>query len=261
MKKILRKFPTVRSFKKNKWLKFSAFTLAEVLIVLGIIGIIADMTIPTLKRDIDKTVYVTQLKKFYSTFQQGMQMAMVMEGVNSIDYTGLFDSTKLDETIKKTFNVTKACDTGETECTIFGYKHLDKTGNSNEFTESNSYNFYTADGMAIGLILGTECSESANDPNTYFCGAISVDVNGIKKPNVNGRDFFTFILDKDGSLYPEYGAKQAMAITGNLNGISSYWKAINKFCGDPGPTGKVTAGAGGNGCAARIMEEGWKMNY
>lgn len=43
--------------------KIFGFTLVEVLIVLGIIGMIADMTIPNLKRDIDKIVYVTQLKK------------------------------------------------------------------------------------------------------------------------------------------------------------------------------------------------------
>ena len=47
--------------------KFKAFTLAEVLITLGIIGVVAALTLPTLIQNHQKQVYVTQLKKAYST--------------------------------------------------------------------------------------------------------------------------------------------------------------------------------------------------
>ena len=40
-----------------------AFTLAEVLITLGIIGVVAALTIPTLIQKYEKQVYITQLKK------------------------------------------------------------------------------------------------------------------------------------------------------------------------------------------------------
>lgn len=46
------------------------FTLAEVLITLGIIGIIAAMTIPSLLNQTNNTQYVSAFKKEYSTFSQ-----------------------------------------------------------------------------------------------------------------------------------------------------------------------------------------------
>ena len=53
----------------------NGFTLAEVLITLGIIGIVAAMTLPALVGKYQKKVTVTRLKKFYSTMQQAIQLA------------------------------------------------------------------------------------------------------------------------------------------------------------------------------------------
>src|SRR5574344_2686453 len=70
----------------------NAFTLAEVLIVLSIIGIVAEMTIPTLKAKIDKQVYLTQLKKFYSTQMDGWSRLLADEGVDRLEDTSVFQS-------------------------------------------------------------------------------------------------------------------------------------------------------------------------
>src|SRR5574344_1550319 len=70
----------------------NAFTLAEVLIVLSIIGIVAEMTIPTLKAKIDKQVYVTQLKKFYTTQMDGWSRLLADEGVDQLGDTSVFQS-------------------------------------------------------------------------------------------------------------------------------------------------------------------------
>ena len=51
-------------------LKKAAFTLAEVLITLGIIGVVAAMTMPTLIANYQKQVATTRLKKFYTTYSQ-----------------------------------------------------------------------------------------------------------------------------------------------------------------------------------------------
>src|SRR5574344_794896 len=72
--------------------KRTAFTLAEVLIVLSIIGIVAESTIPTLKAKIDKQVYVTQLKKFYSTQMNGWSRLLADEGVQQLGDTSVFQS-------------------------------------------------------------------------------------------------------------------------------------------------------------------------
>ena len=52
-----------------------AFTLAEVLITLGIIGVVAALTIPTLMANHRKQVVETRLAKFYSTMNQAVKMA------------------------------------------------------------------------------------------------------------------------------------------------------------------------------------------
>lgn len=53
-----------------------AFTLAEVLITLGIIGVVAALTLPSLIQKYQEQVLENQLKKMYSTISQGIQKAM-----------------------------------------------------------------------------------------------------------------------------------------------------------------------------------------
>ena len=60
--------------------KKAAFTLAEVLITLGIIGIVAAMTIPTITHNIQEMVLNNQFKKFYSTFKQAFLALQTIEG-------------------------------------------------------------------------------------------------------------------------------------------------------------------------------------
>ncbi len=60
--------------------KKSAFTLAEVLITLGIIGVVAALTIPTLVQNYRQHVVETRLQKFYTTFNQAITMAEAQYG-------------------------------------------------------------------------------------------------------------------------------------------------------------------------------------
>ena len=57
-----------------------AFTLAEVLITLGIIGVVAALTIPTLMANHRRQVAETRLEKFYTTINQAVKMAEVDYG-------------------------------------------------------------------------------------------------------------------------------------------------------------------------------------
>ena len=61
--------------------KKAAFTLAEVLITLGIIGIVAAMTIPTLLTNYRRATVETKLKRFYSTINQALQMSIAEKGI------------------------------------------------------------------------------------------------------------------------------------------------------------------------------------
>ena len=58
----------------------AAFTLAEVLITLGIIGVVAAMTMPALIQNHRRHVVETRLKNFYTTFNQAIQLSEVRNG-------------------------------------------------------------------------------------------------------------------------------------------------------------------------------------
>src|SRR5574344_1279612 len=75
----------------EKTKKSLAFTLAEVLIVLGIIGIVAALTIPTLMANVQKQQYVTALKKFYSTQSEGFARMLAEENVEKLEDTEAFE--------------------------------------------------------------------------------------------------------------------------------------------------------------------------
>ena len=53
--------------------KFKAFTLAEVLVTLGIIGVVSAMTVPTLMQNYQRQSYVTQLHKVYNELGQAAE--------------------------------------------------------------------------------------------------------------------------------------------------------------------------------------------
>jgi prepilin-type N-terminal cleavage/methylation domain-containing protein len=72
-----------------------AFTLAEVLVTLGIIGVIAAVTIPMIVSEYQKTKYVAQLQKFYATFQIGLKQYAASQGCDDLRCTGNTCSRKL----------------------------------------------------------------------------------------------------------------------------------------------------------------------
>lgn len=65
--------------KKGGYMK-KGFTLAEVLITLGIIGIVAAMTMPVLIAAHRKHIVVTKLEKVYSVFNQAVRTSIVEHG-------------------------------------------------------------------------------------------------------------------------------------------------------------------------------------
>lgn len=76
--------PALRSSETHTTLlgreKKAAFTLAEVLITLGIVGVVAALTMPTLIQNHRNNVVETKLKNFYSTFNQAIQMSIAENG-------------------------------------------------------------------------------------------------------------------------------------------------------------------------------------
>lgn len=246
------------SFKKN------AFTLAEVLITLGIIGVVAAITIPTLVSKYQKQQYVTQLKKSYSQFNQVLKLMTADAGCSQdLRCTGMFSEDKTAETfgaeIVKYFNVAKDCGVAANGGCFSNdvAVNFDGTYRGNNMDVDGMYKFITADGTAFMIEHeNQDCLDGSRTTSRLhymdqYCGQVIIDVNGPEsKPNAFGRDIFIFYITngKGALLYPNSGQDSYI-----------YWK-------DPDTGEQLYCGADetdkdGSYCAGRVFEEGWQMNY
>lgn len=248
-----------------------AFTLAEVLITLGIIGIVAEITIPTIVQDTQKKNFTISLEKFYSVFNQGMKTYMVNQGCSDMACTGLFDGnnsdsaweSRMNDALPTIFKIGKIYGNANPELQNFTTSTFNNASSVQFFYMGGTYSYYaflTIDGFIIS-IMDTDGGTCTKYP-TYqsklqnaCAGPINVDINGFKGPNKMGRDVFQFALGRDGLLYPRGGVDNALARAGDM---TYYWNnSVECVKKDQSNLTSAT----GYGCAARIMEEGWQMNY
>lgn len=152
--------------------KRKGFTLAEVLITLGIIGIVAAMTIPTLMANYQKTQYVTGLKKAYAQMTEALKLMSNDNGCPSdlkclgLDVRDPYDQSVFGDALVKYFKVAENCKLS-TECIeeasngkhIRG--HFDGSGYDQSYGDyfggGSYYNFITADGISYS-IDNSDCS-------------------------------------------------------------------------------------------------------
>ncbi len=171
----------------------SGFTLAEILITLGIIGVVAAMTIPTLMKNSQERECVSGLLKFNSTLQQAVQMWKVEtcggdDAYNCLLSQGLADGDKTNfDQIKKYLKVIK--NRASDGASWLPNDTLDYYGNSNSVSYGKVSKTHKGD-EAFLLNDGTTFSIDVN-PAGFI---ITADVNGAKPPNRFGKDTFDFII-------------------------------------------------------------------
>ena len=66
-----------------------AFTMAEVLITIGVIGVVAAMTLPTIIVNCEDKILENQSKKTQNVLANGMRRVMANDEVNELEYTDL----------------------------------------------------------------------------------------------------------------------------------------------------------------------------
>lgn len=174
-------------------LKKNGFTLAEVLITLCIIGLVAALTLPTLSSNLQKYSMETQISKFYSQLNEGIRRFMAVEQVSNINDAD-FDADKF---VREYMNVKQTCaDKNDDACFAKEYTSIKdksiKASKENFFTdgEGSDKAYILADGMTFNM----EGLASSGPINIY------VDVNGKKGPNVIGYDLQSMSLFYDGTL-------------------------------------------------------------
>ena len=188
-----------------------AFTLAEVLITLVIIGVIAAMTIPTLINKTNNQEYVSRLKKTYSTLSQIMSRYIAEEGTPKASVGGwATDAATVTEKFKKYLNGAEECESGQ-RC--FDNIMNGLTGKNLSLSDGAFVNIYDVNpacnwGQAV----------DGADAMGTTCGYIHIDVNGHKGPNKWGRDGFRFYFTEKG-LFPtgcEYNSSNCLANGGGM---------------------------------------------
>lgn len=221
------------------------FTLAEVLITLGIIGIVAAMTLPTLIQKQQEKIAVTQLKKAYTVFSQAFLRAVADNGPAESWDIGTQDSVlgaqKLYNIFKPYLLKVKDCNM-EHGCFYEGtYKSLFGASYAWQPTTHSVYaRGILADGTAFlfwsgGSGCNTDNSSNGKGKYSRVCGSVSVDINGHKNPNRAGVDYFTFNITKWGvvpSGGPDYksfyGSSCKYSDQSNTNGAScTAWVITN----------------------------------
>lgn len=179
-----------------------AFTLAEVLITLGIIGIVAALTMPALIAKHQEKVTVTRVQKFYSTLSQSFKMAVLEYGEpenwsispsifgddGKLTQDSLEGADKFTEILIKNMKVISRCKKTES-CDEYSVYNLNgNTLLSTDFTGRAVF----ADGSQINSVW-VNSSDS-------LIGDISYDVNGKKGPNRVGEDIFFFNVMNNGII-------------------------------------------------------------
>lgn len=224
-------------------LKHIAFTLAEVLITLGIIGIVAAMTIPTLITKYQKQVTINQLKVAYQIFSEAIQNAKL-------------DQDSLDIGLRIPSETMKSGDPSRAISALFIDPYIK---GAEQYTAKDHIYTYTPQKKAQSIYAMYSKSEDNYKPMCMpkgFCYWVInhsgnytwlvVDLNGPKGPNVFGRDLFMFDIAKHyvlgvGRLY--------------IDTVAPFDGNVNSLCSK-----SSDSRSNGRTCASKIINDGWKID-
>ncbi len=225
--------------KKNS---LAAFTLAEVLVTLGIIGVVSAMTVPTLMQNYQRQSYVTQLHKAYNELSQALLRYETDRNALNLKEAGLTTQAAGNEFLRTYFKVVKDCGGSMTPCFASDYKKIN--GTALNIALINYPSVVLPSGQAVGIHVGSSYGHMF---------AMLVDVNGAKGPNIQGRDLFEiFVYDTStGIILDDADTSGSMAAP--LSEARRNFE-FNNYC---------IAGSAGNfhGCFGKILNDNWEMTY
>ena len=237
---------------KNK----KAFTLAEVLITLGIIGVVAALTLPNLIANYKKKSTVEQLKVAYSTLSQAVEASKKdHENISYWDFsleTDAFVNEYLAPYLKLTNIGAYHAPSKPGQNYFFYYLGA----NTHDITNQSVVLHSTANAYVYSLpngILVTIAVYKAHTINIGTC-VMRIDINGTAKPNMLGKDVFTFSFTEP---HPQLSP-------GIHNGFDQYKLTADELL--ESGTGRCNINAGitwgsapGDACSAVIIKDGWKI--
>lgn len=228
-------------------MKKFGFTLAEVLITLGIIGVISALTLPALLNDTQGAQVGPKLGKAVSMFEQANQALLEENNVDSLSDGGFYTSNGDNNGVRA------YCEELSNHLKISLYRGTNysiandsQVGNAAISNDGRSW--LTKDGILYHINFWGFRPAGNVAPHNRMIGAVVIDINGNATPNLPGTDAFAFSLRNDGSLVP------VGTFRWNLNDADPQWR--NNCANDRVPT----AGSYYT-CTASIFENNMKVLY
>ncbi len=204
-----------------------AFTMAEILLSLTIIGVVAAITLPSLTGNINERTWNTQRKALYARFSQAISLMPALNGYGTLDdTTDTAAETFVTAGLSKVLKINNICDNEHLQdCGITSkITILEGTGTillqdiktlrslNSLYTSTYSYKtpdtkaaaFETASGESILVYYNPQCSGNIQETGHHYtqskmCANFVYDLNGTKGPNTVGKDigFITALYSTD----------------------------------------------------------------
>lgn len=193
--------------------KFCAFTLAETLIVMGIIGVVAALTIPNLNSSTADKEKVAKLNKIYSNLEDAVGRAQAVYGPVEEWLSGKTDEQKkliFYERMSEFMKVQKTCAPNTAGCFTKSKGKGLKSGFNVTDTPQAFYQVILADGASVSLFpyFGDTCQEDG-------CYNFYVDIDGPTKGSFTyGKDLFVIVGGSKSGLNKSW-AENSTALKAN----------------------------------------------
>lgn len=227
-------------------MKKFGFTLAEVLITLGIVGVVAALTAPALVKNSGQAKIGPSLMRFVNTWEVACQQLMNDEDLSRLNSLGTFtdQNPKLLSHLSKYMIMTPL---PAADANAYRYYPPDGSGNGSKIQFPNQ-SYQLKDGSIIWAQFQNLASDDIREMAGIktMMGAIMIDINGLKGNNRTGKEVFMFDVADSGKLIP-YGSNMFKAL---YNGT---------FVNQCSLTTKK--GYDGLACTGKIADNGWKADY
>ena len=230
-----RRLSRISNLEPGVWTKSRAFTMAEILLSLTIIGVVAAITLPSLTGNINERTWNTQRKALYARFSQAIALMPALNGYGTL--TVGTDSASAVDTATETFitsglsqvlKINNICDSEHTQdCGIVAsynalngsqlamptkMSELNPKMISHDGTAGLPYSqldtkaaaFETQNGESILAFYNPNCTSNMGETANHsvqpkICANFIFDLNGNKGPNTVGKDigFMTVLYPTD----------------------------------------------------------------
>ena len=211
--------------------------MAEVLITLGIIGVISILTLPTLISDYRNKVYIAQLQKVYNQLSNQLIAYRADSQTDSLTEAGLDTEEGRRDFFNNYFKVVKTCD-GASGCFADEYNDVQKKRPASHY--ENLFIGYKSPCVTINTGASICFARSSSSGLMYD---FLIDVNGLSSPNVIGRDLFAIRFDDYGNeIISDINSESCLFVS---NDVISNGRSIMQL----------------QACFRRVQSNGWKMDY